>query len=119
MARCLLNPGSMESTRVITLPTRQNSTPEPGLIKLVQNQGRESISGGDAESSQRFAGEIQYVTWHAKRLAATIGMSTLRLGVVEDREGQTAFHISQDGWHGVASSNRRPLKHIRENLARG
>lgn len=108
----------MESTRVISLPARQPVTAEPGLIKLVQGQGRENVSGGDAESSQRFAGEIQYVTWHALRLASTIGMSTLRLGVVEDREGQTAFHVSRDGWHGVVSGNRRPLKQLRESLAR-
>lgn len=118
MARCLLNSVVMESTRVITLPTRQNNTPEPGLIKLVQTQGRESVSGGDTESSQRFSSEIQYVTWHGRRLASILGMSSLRLGVVEDREGQTAFHVSQDGWHGVVSSNRRPLKQLRESLAR-
>ncbi|HCN77640.1 MAG TPA: hypothetical protein DIT13_10665 [Verrucomicrobiales bacterium] len=109
----------MESTRVIQLPVRSQPAHEPELIKLVQSQGRENISGGDAESSRRFASEIQYVTWHARRIAPILGMSTLRLGIVEDREGQTAFHISSDGWHGVVSGGRRPLRQLRESLARG
>lgn len=82
------------------------------------HQGRESLSGGDAESSQRFASEVKYVTYFARRLADTLGMHHLQLGVVEDREGQTAFHSSSTGWHGVVSGNRRSLKQVRESLAR-
>ncbi len=93
--------------------------PDPGLIKLDLAQGRESVSGGDSESAQRFASEVKYVTYYAQKLADTLGMHQLQLGIIEDREGQTAFHSSSNGWHGVVSSNRRSLKQIRESLARG
>ncbi|MEN3941164.1 hypothetical protein WJU23_07715 [Prosthecobacter sp. SYSU 5D2] len=92
--------------------------PDPGLIKMDTLQGRESLSGGDAESSQRFASEVKYITFYAHKLAETLGMHQLQLGIVEDREGQTAFHSSANGWHGVVSSNRRSLKQIKESLAR-
>ena len=93
--------------------------PDPGLIKMDTSQGRDSVSGGDAESSQRFASEVKYVTYFAQKLAETLGMHQLQLGIVEDREGQTAFHSSSSGWHGVVSSNRRSLKQIKESLSRG
>ncbi len=92
--------------------------PDPGLIKMDMAQGRESLTGGDAESAQRFGSEVKYVTFFAQKLGEILGMHQLQLGVVEDREGQTAFASSASGWHGVVSSNRRSLKQVRESLAR-
>lgn len=92
--------------------------PDPGLIKMDVTKGRESLSGGDQESAQRFGSEVKYVTYFAQRLAESLGMHQLQLGIVEDREGQTAFASSANGWHGVVSSNRRSLRQVRESLAR-
>lgn len=93
--------------------------PDPGLIKLETGAGRESVSGGDGESSQRFASEVKYVAYFAQKLADTLGMHQLQFGIVEDREGQTSFLASGSGWHGAVSSNRRSLKQVRESLTRG
>ncbi len=92
--------------------------PDPGLIKVDTAQGRESLSGGDSESAQRFGSEVKFVTWYAQRLAEILGMHQLQLGIVEDREGQTAFASSANGWHGVVSSNRRSVRQVCESLAR-
>ena len=121
----------VESTRIIPITTNRpgqgqqqpanviRMEADPGWIKLETVDGRESITGGDGESSQRFASEVKYVTYYAQKLAETLGMHQLQLGIVEDREGQTAFHASASGWHGVVSGNRRSLKQLRESLARG
>lgn len=120
----------MEATRIIPISASRpvhgqqpanviRMEPDPGLIKMDTQQGRESLSGGDAESSQRFASEVKYVTYYAQKLADTLGMHQLQLGIIEDREGQTAFQNSANGWHGVVSSNRRSLKQVRESLTRG
>jgi hypothetical protein len=92
--------------------------PDPGLIKLETASGRDVVSGGDSESAQRFASEVKYVTYFGQRLAETLGMRKLTLGIVEDREGQTAFRSSSTGWHGAVSSNRRGLWQVRESLQR-
>jgi hypothetical protein len=121
--------GSVEATRIIPISASRSAQgaqptnvirmePDPGLIKINTQQGRESVSGGDSESSQRFASEVKYVSYYAQKLAETLGMHQLQLGIVEDREGQTAFHSSANGWHGVVSSNRRSLKQVKESLAR-
>lgn len=81
-------------------------------------QGRETLSGGDSESSQRFASEVKFVTYFAQKLADTLGMRQLQFGVVEDREGQAAFAASPAGWYGVISSNRRSVRQLKEFLAR-
>ncbi|GEP42338.1 hypothetical protein BGE01nite_16290 [Brevifollis gellanilyticus] len=93
--------------------------PDPGLIKLDTASGRETISGGEADSAQRFTSEVKYVSYFAQKLADTLGMRQLTLGIVEDREGQTAFRASSSGWHGAVSSNRRSLWQVRETLQRG
>lgn len=119
--------GVEQPTRIIPLNARSSGTqpsniirmePDPGLIKMDTAQGRESLSGGDAESAQRFGSEVKYVTYFAHRLTEILGMHQLQLGVVEDREGQTAFASSVNGWHGVVSSNRRSLRQVRESLTR-
>lgn len=92
--------------------------PDPGLIKMDLSKGRESLSGGDQESAQRFGSEVKYITYFAQRLAESLGMHQLQLGIVEDREGQTAFSSSANGWHGVVSSNRRSLRQVRDSLSR-
>mgnify|MGYP001500548531 CR=1 FL=1 len=121
----------MEATRIIPMSSpRQNAgaqpsnivrmAPDPGLIKMESAQGRESVSGGDAESAQRFAGEVKYVGYYAARLAETLGMRRLEVAIVEDREGQTAISagLHGDSWHGAVSSNRRSIKQAREYLVR-
>lgn len=121
----------MEPTRIIPISSARHTTgaqpsnivrmdPDPGLIKMESAQGRESVSGGDAESSQRFAGEVKYVGYFADKLAETLGMRRLEMAIVEDREGQTSISTGQQtgSWHGVVSSNRRSIKQVREALAR-
>jgi len=56
----------MESTRIIpftgvrtTLPTpTTRADPDPTLIRLEIVNGRDQLSGGDAENAPRFAGEV-------------------------------------------------------------
>ena len=117
----------MEPTRLISpqgTPTKLKQA-EPsghaldGLMRLSQNGDRESISGGDSEATQRFTGEVKYVSHFATRLLQTLGMRRLVFGVVEDREGQTAFAQTGESaaeWNGFSSSNRRAIKQIREQL---
>jgi hypothetical protein len=118
-------------TRIIPLSSNRTATgaqpsniirmePDPGLIKMETVQGRESVSGGDAESAQRFAGEVKYVGYYADKLAETLGMRRLEMAIVEDRDGQTAISAGQqDGnWHGSVSGNQRSIKQVRESLAR-
>ena len=62
--------------------------PDPGLIKMDLSKGRESLSGGDQESAQRFGSEVKYVTYFAQRLAESLGMHQLQLGIIEDRNQQ-------------------------------
>lgn len=121
----------MEPTRIIPIsgarssPSTQPSNivrmePDPGLIKMETENGRESVSGGDSESAQRFMGEVKYVGYFAEKLAETLGMRRLELAIVEDREGQTWLSSGQqDGhWHGSVSGSRRSIKQVREMLDR-
>jgi len=114
-------------TRIIPLNPARNGAqpsniirmePDPGLIKMDTLNGRESLSGGDQESAQRFGSEVKYVSYYAQRLAEVLGMHQLQLGVVEDREGQTSFAASANGWQGAISSNRRSLRQVRDSLTR-
>lgn len=82
------------------------------------DQGRESISGADGESGQRFASEVKYVSYYAQRLADTLGMRELQFCIVEDREGQTAFQTCAGGWQGVVGGMRKSIKQVKETLAR-
>jgi hypothetical protein len=120
----------MESTRIIPVSTSRSTAgaqpstvirmePTPGLIKMESSQGRETLSGGDTESSQRFAGEVKYVGYFAEKLADTLGMRRMEVAILEDREGQTAIGTGQQSgtWHGLISSNRRSIKQVRESLA--
>lgn len=122
----------MEPTRIIPISSARHGSagaqpsnivrmePEPGFIKMETSQGREYVSGGDSESSQRFAGEVKYVGYYANKLADTLGMRRLEMAIIEDREGQTAICAGQQAgnWHGVISSNRRSIKQVRESLTR-
>lgn len=119
----------MEQTRIIPISGTRNSgsqpanivpmEPDPGLIKMESHQGRETLSGGDAESAQRFAGEVKYVGYFTNKLAETLGMRRLEVAIVEDRDGQTSICAAQHGnWHGAVSSHRRSIKQVREALAR-
>lgn len=116
-----------EPTRIIPLsqerPAQQPSNivrmqPDPGLIKLDTGSGRETISGGEPDTAQRFSSEVKYVSYFGQKLAETLGMRQLMLGIIEDREGQTAFRASASGWHGAVSSNQRSLWQVRETLQR-
>jgi hypothetical protein len=119
----------MEPTRIIPISSSRHAgmqpanivpmEPDPGLIKMESHQGRETLSGGDAESAQRFAGEVKYVGYFTDKLAETLGMRRLEVAIVEDRDGQTAISSTQPGkWHGSVSSHRRSIKQVREALAR-
>lgn len=121
----------MEPTRIIpissarTIASAQPSNivrmePDPGLIKMESSQGRETLSGGDTESAQRFAGEVKYVGYFAEKLADTLGMRRLEIAIVEDRDGQTAISAGEQAgnWHGMISNNRRSIKQVRDTLAR-
>jgi hypothetical protein len=109
-------------TRIIPIqqPAQPASIPraesDPGLIRMNVAGGRESVSGGEPEGAQRFAGEVKFVTYYAQKLADILGMRSLVLGIVEDREGQTSFRSSPSGWHGSVSSNKRSLRQVRESL---
>ncbi len=118
----------MEPTRLIsthsTTPRAKvadpGSTATDGLMRLSQNGDRDLISGGDNDATQRFTSEIKYVSHFASRLLQTLGMRHLVFGVVEDREGQTAFArfgSQHADWNGFSSSNRRAIKQIREQLS--
>ncbi len=78
--------------------------------------GKESVSGGDPEGAQRFAGEVKFVSYYAQKLADILGMRGLVLGIVEDREGQTSFRSTSSGCHGSVSGNKRSLWQVRESL---
>ena len=109
----------MDSTRIIPNSTaRKDSDPAP--IRLERHQGRESVSGADPEAAQRFAGEVNYVSYYAARLAETLGMRRLELAILEDRDGQAAMGASQQAgnWHGAISSSRRSIKQVLESLGR-
>lgn len=120
----------MEPTRIIPISGTRNSggkpanivsmEPDPGLIKMESLQGRETLSGGDAESAQRFAGEVRYVSYFTDKLAETLGMRRLELAIIEDRDGQTSISSSQQpgNWHGAVSSHRRSIKQVRDMLVR-
>ena len=120
----------MEPTRIIPISGTRGSggkpanivpmDPDPGLIKMESAQGRETLSGGDAESAQRFAGEVKYVGYFTDKLAETLGMRRLEVAIVEDRDGQTSISAAQQpgNWHGSVSSHRRSIKQVREALAR-
>jgi hypothetical protein len=117
----------MESTRIIPISSRGTAAqpanivrmePGPGLITMETGHGRESVAGGDAESAQRFAGEVKYIGYYADKLAATLGMHRLEVAIVEDREGQTVINAGQQAgnWHGMVSGHRRSIKVVRESL---
>lgn len=121
----------MESTRIIPISSTRQATgsqpakvarmePDPGLIKLESAEGREFVSGGDADSAQRFSGEVKYVGYYTAKLAEALGMRHLELAIIEDRDGQTAISAGQQNgnWHGFVSGNRRSIKQVRESLAR-
>ncbi|MHB1081665.1 MAG: hypothetical protein ACYC67_19910 [Prosthecobacter sp.] len=121
----------MEPTRIIPISSARHAAgaqpsnivrmePDPGLIKMESFQGRETLSGGDTESAQRFAGEVKYVGYFADKLAETLGMRRLEIAIVEDRDGQTSISTGEKtgSWHGMISSNRRSIKQVRESLAR-
>ena len=109
----------MDSTRIIPISTpRKDSDPAP--IKLERLRGRETVSGGDPEVAQRFAGEVNYVSYYAARLAETLGMRRLEVAILEDREGQVSMAAGQQegSWHGAISNSRRSIKQVLESLGR-
>lgn len=76
-------------------------------------------SAAAARSSQRFTREVEYAAHFAGRLSEALGMQRLKMGVVEDGEGQTAFYATPTGWQGVMSRNRRSFKQMRETVWQG
>lgn len=117
-----------EATRMIPDP-RSTS---PRSVPLTRNgsdiqffradltPGREGVAGPDPEAGQRFASEIHYANFYARKLADTLAMQKLELAVVEDRDFQTGFTYSNaDGrWHGFIASHRLSLEDARTELSR-
>jgi len=118
----------MESTRIIpftgarpTLPTpTARPEPDPTLIRLEIVNGRDQLSGGDAENGTRFAGEVHYICYYAERLAETLGMRRLEACILEDRDGQTAIAATaqSSSWIGSIQTTRRSIKHVLESLGK-
>lgn len=111
---------SVEATRIIpnTKDESRAKGVDRGLIKFSKNGGQEVLTGMDAETNQRFASEVKYVSYFAQRLAEALNMHSLEMGVIDDREGQTAFHATSDGgWHGLLSPDRRSFKQAKEVLS--
>ncbi len=118
----------MESTRIIpftgvrtTLPTpTTRADPDPTLIRLEIVNGRDQLSGGDAENAPRFAGEVHYIQYYADRLAETLGMRRLEACILEDREGQTAIAATAQAssWIGSIQPTRRSIKQVLESLGK-
>lgn len=110
----------VEATRIIPNSKDESRAKgvDRGLIKFSKNGGQEVLTGVDAETNQRFAGEVKYVNYFAQRLAEVLNMHTLEMGVIDDREGQTAFHATAGGgWHGVMGKDRRSFKQAKEALS--
>ncbi len=116
-----------EATRFI--PNNRSSSPSistsrsGGGIQFYRadlTPGREGVAGPDPEAGQRFASEIQYASFYAKRLANTMAMQSLELVMVEDGDFQTGFAFSRtdDRWHGFIASSRISLEAARLELGR-
>ena len=118
----------MESTRIIpftgsrpTLPTHPaRPDPDPTLIRLEIVNGRDQLSGGDAENGPRFAGEVHYIRYYADRLAETLGMRRLEACILEDRDGQTSIAATaqSSSWIGSIQTTRRSIKQVLESLGK-
>lgn len=130
MAWLLLLLMSVEnSTRLIPIsPQRSQSAAngasaswvaDPGLITMGQGPEAEAVSMENPEKAQRFASEVQYVTHFTARLAEVLGLQSLRFGLVEDKDSQTAMLSTAEGWVGRVSSTRRSITVARSSLQRG
>lgn len=126
----MLNVSAMsEATRVIP-DSRASSNPR--TIPIVRHgsdiqyyradltPGKEGVAGPDPETGQRFASEVHFANFYARKLADTLAMQRLELAVIEDRDFQTGFTYSAaDGrWHGFVASHRLSLEDSRTELSR-
>lgn len=117
------------STRLIPIsPQRSQSAAngasaswvaDPGLITMGQGPEAEAVSMENPDKAQRFASEVQYVTHFTARLAEVLGLQSLRFGLVEDIDSQTAMLSTAEGWVGRVSSTRRSITVARSSLQRG
>lgn len=109
----------MEPTRIIPI-TNPRSAPTADFIRLEKVNGREHLSGGDAENGPRFAGEVHYIQYYADRLAETLGMRRLEACILEDRDGQTSIAATAQvgSWIGSIQSTRRSIKQVLESLGK-
>lgn len=102
-----------------TVPLGRNGS-DIQFFRADLTPGREGVAGADPEAGQRFASEIHYANFYARKLADTLAMQRLELAVVEDRDFQTGFSYSNaDGrWHGFIASHRLSLADARSELSR-
>ncbi len=115
-----------EATRLIpnsrSLPTTSRPALRAGpgvqFFRADLTPGREGVAGPDPEAGMRFASEIQYASFYARRLANTMAMQNLELAMVEDGDSQTGFAFSKSDarWHGFITSRRIPLEDVRSEL---
>lgn len=115
------NPMS-DSTRMIAPDPRRPSRPNADLhfYRADLTPGQEGVAGADPETGNRFINEIHYATYFARRLSDTLAMSKLEIGVIEDRDAQTAFTFSptDSRWHGFVTTHRLSLDEARTALSR-
>jgi hypothetical protein len=100
-----------------SVPSRHRSDLQ--FFRADLTPGREGVAGPDPEAGQRFASEIHYANFYARKLGDTLAMERLEMAVVEDRDFQTGFAFSPtDGrWHGFIASHRLSLEDARTELS--
>ena len=112
-----------DSTRMIPTDPRSPITRNARDLQFYRadlTPGREGVAGVDPQVGSRFVSEIHFANYFARKLADTLAMQQLEVGVVEDRDSQTAFTYSavDSRWHGFITSQRLSLDEIRSALAR-
>ena len=81
--------------------------------------GAEKVNGIDSEVGQRFASEIHFVNYYARKLADTLAMQRLDMAIVEDRDSQTSFfrNGSEVKWQGIVAAHRLPIHEVRTAIS--
>lgn len=114
-----------ESTRIVSastprLPLPSRHANDLQFFRANLTPGSEGVAGPDPEAGQRFVSEIHFANFFARKVADILAMQRLEIGVVEDRDFQTAFAFSPSDqrWHGFISSHRLSYQDVRTELSR-